>query len=69
MTDKVKCHVCNGSGYVGPKQANDTPSEMRIIGCAPCSFCKGGYKEPFTLVYSEVVGFPFHKFESGSLSD
>lgn len=47
MTDKVKCKVCNGSGYVGPKQADDTPSEMRIIGCAPCSFCNGGYAVPF----------------------
>lgn len=47
MTDKVKCEVCKGSGYVGPVIADDTPSIMRPIGCAPCSFCKGGYVAPF----------------------
>ena len=55
MTDKIKCEVCNGSGYVGPKQADDTPSMDRIIGCGPCSFCKGGYLVPFTFKDSVKV--------------
>lgn len=55
MSDKQKCGVCNGSGYVGPDQPIDTPSSMRIIGCAPCSYCDGGYKKEFTFTLNQEL--------------
>jgi len=52
-TEKMKCLVCKGSGYVGPDQREDTPFMDRMIGCAPCSFCTGGYSN--LLVQSDEI--------------
>lgn len=35
------CSICDGSGYVGPKNFKNTPVELIKVGCCICIYCNG----------------------------
>lgn len=37
----LSCSICDGSGYVGPKNDPNTPIELMKVGCCICSSCNG----------------------------
>lgn len=36
-----ECYLCEGSGFIGPKNPPNTPMELMQIGCCICSSCNG----------------------------
>lgn len=41
-----RCFMCEGSGFIGPKNKPGTPIELMQIGCCNCPSCGGTGKNP-----------------------